>query len=523
MYYPLNNDPVQFVAYCPYKAAATTNHTVTYNFSDQSTQAKKEAVDFIFHKDETPYQKDPLTDVVLDFHHKFSKIRIHLIRGTGGPSCEGLTDATLVNIPTLATVDLKKLAKNESDPITASTPGTIKPHIITSPTAAQAFIEAIVPPHAATANREFRFTVGGIEYTYKLPNNKNFVSNKKDVFNLTLAPGAPVDMHDGLSNCYIVAPSTTSDPIPIKRAITVGGMDKDATGIQLVELWDDNNVINTTPTLSGSGEDREFTVTTTSNVGNAVIALKKGSTIYWSWHIWVTNPVGEITNPHSTDYKIMDRDLGASSTSSAGLLYEWGRKDPFPYPGAAGSGDQTKFKGLSYAGNNAEDKQHVTLPTAILERGAKACVLEAIRKPTTFFVYDWHMWSTGPYDYLWWTSDKRKSVYDPCPEEWRFPLDLGETATTGGPWAEITTDFVGYHGGDGILSKIVFWGVMENLPRFKYIYTGNSDTRVASHWYSTSIIYPNSYWDRSSLNSGAHFELYTGDTAARVMRCMKEI
>lgn len=82
--------------------------------------------------------------------------------------------------------------------------------------------------------------------------------------------------------------------------------------------------------------------------GNAVIAFKVNETIYWSWHIWVTdNPQNGVdyTQGFETDIdgnpisvKYMDRNLGATSNSfldnqwqkSGGLMYEWGRKDPFP-------------------------------------------------------------------------------------------------------------------------------------------------------------------------------------------------
>ena len=82
--------------------------------------------------------------------------------------------------------------------------------------------------------------------------------------------------------------------------------------------------------------------------GNAVVAFKVNGTIYWSWHVWVTdNPENGIVynqgfeadinlNPITVQY--MDRNLGATTNNflgdqwqkSGGLMYEWGRKDPFP-------------------------------------------------------------------------------------------------------------------------------------------------------------------------------------------------
>lgn len=82
--------------------------------------------------------------------------------------------------------------------------------------------------------------------------------------------------------------------------------------------------------------------------GNAVVAFKVNNQIYWSWHIWITDdPTNGVVYQHGfeTDFddapvqiKYMDRNLGAVSQSflendwqkSTGLMYEWGRKDPFP-------------------------------------------------------------------------------------------------------------------------------------------------------------------------------------------------
>jgi hypothetical protein len=82
--------------------------------------------------------------------------------------------------------------------------------------------------------------------------------------------------------------------------------------------------------------------------GNAVVAFKVDGTIYWSWHIWVTdNPENGVFYNYGMESDIdlnlisiqyMDRNLGATSNSflgnewqkTGGLMYEWGRKDPFP-------------------------------------------------------------------------------------------------------------------------------------------------------------------------------------------------
>ena len=69
--------------------------------------------------------------------------------------------------------------------------------------------------------------------------------------------------------------------------------------------------------------------------GNAAIAAKDAEgTILWSWHIWMTDkPEDQAYNNGAGT--MMDRNLGATSATpgsvgALGLLYQWGRKDPFP-------------------------------------------------------------------------------------------------------------------------------------------------------------------------------------------------
>lgn len=82
--------------------------------------------------------------------------------------------------------------------------------------------------------------------------------------------------------------------------------------------------------------------------GNAVVAFKVNGEVFWSWHVWVTdNPENGVVYQHGYEtnfddvpatIQYMDRNLGAVSNhfignnwqKSSGMMYEWGRKDPFP-------------------------------------------------------------------------------------------------------------------------------------------------------------------------------------------------
>jgi hypothetical protein len=391
-------------------------------FADQRTDAQKEAVDFIFHKESTPHSKSLDTPVELKFKHKFSKIRIRVLQDAGGPSCAAAT-ATLTGMPTSATVDLVKLINGDPDAITPGTPGTILPNLKSS-NAGEAIFEAIIPPHLGTAytSRKLEFNNGGTAYSYPLDDNTfDFVSEREYKFDLTLrANGAPLDMSDNLTNCYIVA-KNGSVTIPITRAITVGGMSETEPATVGVE-WDDNAVIKNISTFSGSNAARTFNVSVNNVLGNAVVSLKgSDGTIYWSWHIWVNGGNGSYYN---NGYTIMDRNLGATAAdrtpAAHGLLYQWGRKDPFPGSGTAGAGTLSNFHGMP----DAADPSTKTIDAAL---GVRAAITMSIQNPTTFFT-NGIGWG-GETGKSWNTSSNQKSVYDPCPPTWRMPKKKSSVTT----------------------------------------------------------------------------------------------
>ena len=140
--------------------------------------------------------------------------------------------------------------------------------------------------------------------------------------------------------------------------------------------------------------------------GNALIAAKNEyGTILWSWHIWVCKDYDPVATAHVYNNNagtMMDRNLGATSTTqnavqSLGLMYQWGRKDPFLGPGA-----------VSYASASEQAPAASTIvwPDAVLniagESGAKCGTIEfSINYPTTFILHEWY-------------KDKATTIYDWC-------------------------------------------------------------------------------------------------------------
>lgn len=173
-----------------------------------------------------------------------------------------------------------------------------------------------------------------------------------------------------------------------------------------------------------------FEVNKTFKEGNAVIHAKDAEgNIIWSWHIWMTDKPQEQVyfNDAGT---MMDRNLGATSATpgdvgALGLLYQWGRKDP--------------FLGSSNINEAVEAKSTIEWPSAVISEANTGTIAYAIANPATFITSpsgflnkDWYYTGDDTTDNTrWTTSEKEKSIYDPCPAGWRVPDGDSEN----GVWA----------------------------------------------------------------------------------------
>jgi hypothetical protein len=200
------------------------------------------------------------------------------------------------------------------------------------------------------------------------------------------------------------------------------------------------------------------------HVGNAIVAARVGSEVVWSWQIWLTDydpdtqnhthttsgVTSEATPDAGKELVFMDRNLGAWGNSGGvetlGMLYQWGRKDPFP----------GNFKGFPWYGGGTGEPRIYTpaVPTgtedaiAIVNASVSSGIDFATANPMTFIAngredeapYDEHSWYSyeggGPRKLWVDTTDGgatlHKSVYDPCPPGWRVPAEGSHTILMGG-------------------------------------------------------------------------------------------
>lgn len=172
--------------------------------------------------------------------------------------------------------------------------------------------------------------------------------------------------------------------------------------------------------------------------GNALIgAFDNSGKVLWSWHIWAcpdmieNNSIKEscVQDWTLNGYKVLDRNLGALSNSpgvaSLGLLYQWGRKDPFIGAGYtndnySGTGrlSTVNYHNKNWDVNGRRYSSNTNIPYTIAN--------------PTILTYDGlSLKVTDIGGYLWGTNGGlnkegikdlgSKTIYDPCPEGYRVP------------------------------------------------------------------------------------------------------
>lgn len=178
--------------------------------------------------------------------------------------------------------------------------------------------------------------------------------------------------------------------------------------------------------------------------GNALIAaVDSKDKIIWSWHIWFPRETPDVLTS-STNDRIMTLNLGAlssdhNSVESHGLLYQWGRKDPFPGSPVPNNGDvntknaevydieghkveikHTDANGSSISGSHIE--YSIANPTVCIGNrlqyasGNRNWMPEEESSGSLWGNPEGYVHSQGVY-----ANKGSKTYYDPCPEGYRVP------------------------------------------------------------------------------------------------------
>lgn len=247
-------------------------------------------------------------------------------------------------------------------------------------------------------------------------------------------------------NTYIVKPGKFIE-IPVSKAYvfwesysTDGFVNEKLTGAVTAELlWQDTQDLLSASSITLSKGDQGYntlikvSTDAAKGQGNAVIVVKIGGTIRWSWQIWITGNNPSTNAKTYNGLTFMDRNLGAINATpgdlgSLGLMYQWGRNIPFPSANQTiGNGDT--LEPTIYGNVTTIDRTVVAVNNNLAN---------AVLNPSTFYLAtgasgDWYSNVTGfRNDSLWLSTNKTKGIFDPCPAGWKVPWTA--PGTTNSPW-----------------------------------------------------------------------------------------
>lgn len=529
-----------FAAYYPRLEVGTdgidpATYTYPVNVSDQSGATE---LDILYARANGKTAGD---NVAFTFAHTMAKVRINVVKG------DDITDAAFAGIaaslhgmPTTARLSL-------ADGSLTGEAGTaaIDAPAVTPAEGYAATFEAIVIPQAAgtTTGRYLRFAfTNNLPHYWNIPDTDELPAGQIITYDLrmgrlgvtfagcTITPwddnsipatgGSSDEMFfvQPESNSYIVRPGRDPFLIPVSQAnrvLTADGLGTTTTdlggvasGNFTVELvWGDLPV--------GTGgvieEIRPYGsfiyVDPGTTAGNAVICVKVGNTIKWSWHIWVTEAVGSATDS-DTGITWMDRNLGAGGNTYQtggrnGLFYEWGRKDAFP----GSNGGQYYQYYYTQAGGDTSTRDYPT--------GTYTTLPELVQNPlshaTNYDTFYGSLPEAGTGNKSW-NNDGAKTLYDPCPPGWKVPPNVNWGSTT--DWGAFDNNGRVFKSGSvdhfyPATGRITAYYPL-NVGSYGYYWSGAAYNTYYAHcmYFNSSSVYP----DYTGLQRNAGFPV----------RCIKE-
>lgn len=248
------------------------------------------------------------------------------------------------------------------------------------------------------------------------------------------------------ANCFQV-PTNSIVLFPTQKGNT-----EEKVAFKTIELlWQDNPGLFDQIWYSDAAEGTAIVGFGDEKEGNAVLAAKDASgKVLWSWHFWVC--ADEIKDVVVGGVTFMDRNIGATIaqpkyegkiiTATTGLIYQWGRKDPFA-PAETLDGFRTIYdkdgKEITFTD---KDGKEATAKIAACEVADN--IQNAIENPDTWYNNVYPV-SQGNYSWITnnvetvdkdkvaklWDNNGAKTEYDPCPAGYKVAAQSDWAAAIG--------------------------------------------------------------------------------------------
>jgi hypothetical protein len=480
--------------------------------------------------------------------HVYSRFVFNFTRGTFYDGICAISRIKIEN-PGIISSDTYNLLTDKSGTPSAGNKGevTINDVGITGISAGNSstvYVLMVPSETALSGSLKFTFTVDGkdITGTVEDASTVGLLTGTQYMFDITINSSA-VEVKN-TANCYMIAPGNSLIiPVNVKgngdaNAVAGTGIDVHHTAASVGILWETSPDLISLSGFTTGNQAVGITANDDSKTGNAVIAAYSGADqsgdILWSWHIWVSDydpdKGGEtytVVNSVNASYVFMDRNLGAVSAipgdeGTIGLLYQWGRKDPFTAasilnpqidPNIANEITVYNSNGTGFKLN--DKKRTVSVPNNLLN---------SIKNPDILYVgtssssYDWYTASDSFHNnYLWGgastVAPDGKTVFDPCPAGWRVPAQNGDSS----PWS-------GFSKSTFALSDYgrVYAGSYYPSTGCRYGHNGELYSTGASGSYWSANTGPD-YGYRFLFDKSEVYPLYNSDRAGGLsVRCVKE-
>jgi len=236
-------------------------------------------------------------------------------------------------------------------------------------------------------------------------------------------------------------------------------------------VWSDEKDLVTSPTIAhdASGDGYlDFEVKATDiKSGNAVVAVTKGGTVVWSWHLWFApksalTPI-PVTNYQNKIYNFTTETLGWKPTVWSGSTYDKPRTVKVKVEQTIANGGVKLFTVINITQNNGDKKEGIVtlyqfgrkdafpgmdetqLPQGSINKNAgnNMSITNGIQNPQHFYTYGSSWTSNPPAGYFYynlWSADNTttgwndnavvKTVYDPSPVGFKMPASNAFTGFT---------------------------------------------------------------------------------------------
>lgn len=245
-------------------------------------------------------------------------------------------------------------------------------------------------------------------------------------------------------------------------------------------VWADEKGLVTNLSVTGNGENAfvKFDVPASAiKNGNAVIAVTKGGTVVWSWHLWFapqdvlnTTPV---TNFQNHTYNFTNETLGWKYTSWNGTTYSSPRSVKVKVEQTVGQAGGKQVGYITITQNNGSVRQGYstlyqfgrkdafpgtdTTPDGSFNKngGDHMSIQNGIQHPEIFYTWGPSWYNNPPsgysYNNLWSMENTTtgfndnavvKTIYDPSPAGFKMPASNAFTGfTTTGNYSGTQSDF----------------------------------------------------------------------------------